>query len=245
MNIDTALRYEPVVKELKKVNPKGLPLLEVGSGINGITDFYKGKVFGVDSDFSRIKEQKNKNIIHKKGSIIKIPFKDNSFSYVVCLDTFEHLPKEKRKTAFKELLRVVKDSGYILAGFPEGNASKNAEKIINNLFKAVQGRYHPWLSEHQEYGLPQKLEIKKYLKELSIKSYEVRPNVNIFIWVIMHFLYTVFDSRKTADRFSFLKPVLFSLGKNLKLPPFYRSIYIIKALKNEADKISYSHNGKK
>jgi SAM-dependent methyltransferase len=233
MNIDTALRYEPVVSELKKINPKGLPLLEVGSGINGITDYYTGKVFGVDSDFSRIKEQKNKNITHKKGSIFNIPFSGNTFSYIVCLDTFEHLPREKRKGAFKELLRVAKDNGYILVGFPEGDASQKVEKNINSLFKGVQGRFHPWLSEHQKYGLPQRTEIEKYFKDLGISKYKILPNVNIFIWFVMHFFYTVYDSRKTAHRFSFLKPFLFFLGKNLKLPPFYRSIYIIQAIKNE------------
>ena len=54
---------------------------------------------GFDSSYS------SKNI--KKGDIIKIPFKEEEFDIVLCLDVLEHLSFEEQNIALKELNRIL------------------------------------------------------------------------------------------------------------------------------------------
>lgn len=224
-NFDAAIRYYPVVKIIEKGNFD--KILEVGSGTNGISDYYCGQVIGVDSDFSKTVTVKNPNMLHKKGSILKIPFKDQSFPLVVCLDTLEHLAKEKRMEALKELLRVVKRGGRLILGFPCGNLNW-LENIVNKLFKLTHGVHHPWLTEHKMYGLPREEEIKGFLRELNIKnSVEIIKNANILMWLKMHVIFTVLDKTYFTRILKFFYIPLFYIFK-INLPPYYRSIFIIR-----------------
>ncbi len=227
-NFDSALRYYPVVSDLKKSIKEDQSVLEVGSGVNGISDYYSGKVIGVDSNFSKTKTIKNPNIENVKGSITKVPFKDGSFKVIVCLDTFEHLPNNLRSKAIAELLRVLKKNGKIYLGFPTGRFSSLAENFLNDLFKKQKGRDHPWIKEHQGYGLPDYLEIVDQIKRLSPKSrVEIISNASIWIWLPMNFMFMVHDTSKLSKLlWLFPGPVMKILTK-VTLPPFYRRILII------------------
>lgn len=219
MNIDAKLRYYPVVDFLKRKNGEGKTILEVGSGTKGLAEFYSGKVVGVDSDFSKTEGERLKNITLQKGNITKLPFKDNLFKYVICLDTFEHLSKNIHQKAIGELLRVTKDGGVIIIGFPSGALSAIFEKVINNLFKFVHENNHPWLIEHIENGLP---EVKKIKFELcNVKNVKVYGNCNILIWFLMHLLFTVFKLNRGQSLF-------YKVAKVLNLPPYYRKIIVVK-----------------
>lgn len=169
-NFDTALRYVPIVEMIEKSKWKKYPVLEVGSGVNGISDFYKGFVIGIDSDFSKTKTEKNANIKHVRGSILKLPFQNEEFSQIVCLDTLEHISKQVRAEAVGELLRVTKRGGQIYLGFPCGELASKVENLINALFKSAHGTNHPWLLQHKKYGLPKKEELIAMLENYGIKE---------------------------------------------------------------------------
>ena len=53
------------------------------------------------------------------GDILKIPFKDKVFDCIVCLSVLEHI-KNLSETV-KEMYRIVKDDGILVAGFPTKN----------------------------------------------------------------------------------------------------------------------------
>ncbi|MBI2011857.1 class I SAM-dependent methyltransferase [Candidatus Daviesbacteria bacterium] len=229
MNIDAALRYLPIADAIMKNKIKE-PILEVGSGTNGISDYYDGYVYGVDNDFSKTNTCKNPNIIHKKGTIFKIPFKKESFLKVVCLDTLEHINKENRQNALNELLRVTKKDGTLYLGFPSGFLSQQFETIINKLFKIRHNKKdNPWLLEHKMYGLPGREEVSNYLKVSKVSSFKIVNNLNIFIWFLIHLFFTVLDEdRRILKITSVFKKPIFLFGKFLNIPPFYRYIFIIK-----------------
>lgn len=227
-NIDAALRYQPIVKKLESSKWRKYPILEIGSGTNGVTDYYEGEVIGLDSDFSKTKIEKNKNIEHKKGSIVKLPFKESSFYQVICVDTLEHLPKTLREKATFEMLRVTKKGGFIYLGFPSGKLSAKFEGKIRNQFKGVQNYEHPWLKEHLEYGLPEKEEILNYFYKngVSKNNVKVLGNVNILIWYLIHLLFTVYDGKKIFRLLKLLVKPIFIISK-INFPPLYRKILII------------------
>ncbi len=229
LNIDALLRYEPVVKKLEELNRKKQPVLEVGSGTNGISDYYSGKVIGMDSDFSRTKTKKNSNIKHKVGTIVKIPFDNEEIYYLVCLDTFEHINSKIREKAIKEMLRVTKKNGFIILGYPSGEKSRFFEEKINYLFKKRFKKDHPWLIEHKTNGLPEDEKIKDYFIKngVQVKNIRVIKNTNIYLWFVYHLIFTILNGSKLHKLSEKFKLFLYNLFK-VSLPPFYRTIYIIK-----------------
>jgi SAM-dependent methyltransferase len=226
MNIDAALRYDPIVKFIKS-KKKDNVILEVGSGVNGIADYYSGKVLGIDSDFSKTDTLKKRNITHKKGSILSIPGPKDEFSFVVCLDTLEHLYQKDRAKALMELTRVLKKDGYLLIAFPEGKFSKAAEGIIRWIFKKRFKKDHIWLSEHRKFGLPQGQDVINFCK---LNNFEVKTfgNVNIFVWILVHLIFTSLSGSKLEKLFSKFSQEIYLLSKVFNLPPFYRRVFIIK-----------------
>ncbi len=227
-NFDTALRYDPVIKIINKSKYKKQPILEVGSGMNGISDYYSGKVIGLDSDFSRTGINKNLNIKHIKGQATKLPFNDRSFYIVVCLDTLEHLPDNRREKAILELIRVTKKRGTIFLGFPAGALSKKIEEKIRGLYKMKHMKDHPWLIEHKIYDLPTSNFVFAVLRKKGIilEKIKVMGNTNLIVWFIIHFLFTVHDSGLISKFLKSFYVPLVGLFK-IHMPPYYRLIFII------------------
>lgn len=227
-NFDTALRYYPVVTFLEDDLKTNKDILEVGSGVNGISDFYDGFIVGVDSDFSKTDTIQNKNIKHIKGSITKLPFEEKKFDFVICMDTFEHIKKPQRRGALLEMIRVTKDNGKIILGFPTSDLSQQMEIKINNLHKAKKGFDHIWLKEHRQNGLPEKTEMEEILSTAKIKKFNVIGNTNIYIWFLIHWLYTVNEGSFLSKVLKRFYKVFFYILSLINFGPFYRAIFIIK-----------------
>ncbi len=60
------------------------------------------------------------------GSILEVPFKDETFDTVVCISTLEHI--EDSGKALTDIKRVLKPRGSLLAGFPVKN--KITDKLL-------------------------------------------------------------------------------------------------------------------
>ncbi|MBI2031247.1 MAG: class I SAM-dependent methyltransferase [Candidatus Levybacteria bacterium] len=101
---------------------KGNTLLDVGCGDGDddkiFIEKYSLKTWG--TDIYKDKNIKNiKALNFKKGSIYKIPFKDNSFDYVFLHDVLHHIDEKNQSTrlhldGLKELRRVCKRGGKII-----------------------------------------------------------------------------------------------------------------------------------
>ena len=101
-----------------KFKIKDSKVLDVGSaGMQSygykhtITKEYNCSYVGLD-----IKEAKNVDVILTEDNLYKWPFKDNTFDAVVSGQCLEHV--EFFWLAFKEMIRVVKENGYIYLRVP-------------------------------------------------------------------------------------------------------------------------------
>lgn len=111
--------FKILLKEAKKLHPK--TILDVGCGegftLNRFRKLNIGKdLIGVDTSVKAIALGKEQfpHLNLKEGSAYKLPFKDNSFDLVLCLEVLEHL--EDPQKAFSELVRVSKK--YCIVSVP-------------------------------------------------------------------------------------------------------------------------------
>lgn len=63
-----------------------------------------------------------------KADLCNLPFKSNSFDFILCNHVFEHIPNDQM--AMKELFRVLKPGGNMIAQVP---MDQNADKTIEDL----------------------------------------------------------------------------------------------------------------
>lgn len=178
-NINLILRYDPIVKMLKKIIKKGknknLRILEIGSGSIGITRFYKGKVIGVDVEFEHYNNPRLKFL---KSSATNLPFKDKSLDIVISVDTLEHLARKNQIQMISEAYRVAKK--HILFTYPVG-FNKYHEKILKTWKKSHLTKS---LEEHLHGGTPKGDEIQIALKGKKYKlmiNYGTNPRLVYYL----------------------------------------------------------------
>ena len=158
---DVAFRYLPVKDLIKKFKMSTDKILEVGSGDDGITTYYKIPIVGLDLAFS---QNKNNSLVKRvlyDGS--PFPFSDDKFNLTLSVDCLEHIKPDQRKIAIKEIVRVT-DRDLVLV-FPTGEKSFQSDKKLAKYFKKINGWQDHFFTEHLENGLPDVSDIKKALAE--------------------------------------------------------------------------------
>ena len=106
---------EKTAVELSEVWEPG-KILDVGCGnCRNLLPFSKFDCYGVDFSENMIKEaekfvsKKNMKVTLKVGDVTKIPFKDESFDYVISFSMLHHLKNHER--GVKEISRILKIGG--------------------------------------------------------------------------------------------------------------------------------------
>jgi len=105
----------------KLLNPsKDNKLLDIGSGTGIILELLKkhGTGYGIELSALAIKmlKQRNVNSIVQSDANRPIPFKNNVFSAITCLDVLEHL--ENDFGLLKEMVRICNPGGIIIITVP-------------------------------------------------------------------------------------------------------------------------------
>jgi len=92
-------------------------LVDLGCGSSRIIQNLEHSV-GLDISLKKLNYIKNKvsNLL-VKGSIAKLPFKDEVFSRAICSQVVEHIPKESLDLG--EFNRVLKNGGRLIIGTPD------------------------------------------------------------------------------------------------------------------------------
>ena len=197
---ETALRYMPVVSEIKRAKLQDSKILEIGSGSLGIIPFLKKPIVGVDVDFSGPKT----NLLEKvKAHADDLPFKKNEFDTSVSVDVLEHLSQERREKAIFEMLRVTYKMAIIVV--PEGEDSEKQDRQLQQLYSKVFSKTNQFLDEHVNFGLPRKEQVlvaidksaRKLGKKAKIRSRQVLNlsvrNILMRTWItrskLLYYLY--------------------------------------------------------
>lgn len=190
-NIDPALRYAFVVDQLRDVWRDDLAIAEIGSGAAGITEFLDHPVTGVDSAFERTDDKANPRLTRVEGTATDLPFDDASFDVVLSLEMMEHLPREAREPAVREMLRVVKPGGRLILTFPAGATAARLDGWLNAAYRRRHGKDHPWAVEHLEQGLPEADEIARLVASVGTRRTVLRRQGWAPAWKLQQLLFSV------------------------------------------------------
>jgi ubiquinone/menaquinone biosynthesis C-methylase UbiE len=111
---------------------RGLKILDAGCG-TGVTFSYLkkyGDLTGIDLSKEALKyaRRSSKAI---KGNVTSLPFTDNTFDLIVCLDVLYHLWVPNYQKALLEFNRVLKPGGILIIREPALNWLKSSQDMIN------------------------------------------------------------------------------------------------------------------
>jgi SAM-dependent methyltransferase len=93
--------------------PEDAELLDVGAGEGVLVDRYRARgrhIIGVDTNYD--------SSTVKKADLLSLPFPEESFDVVVCLDVLEHIGLLDQSRALREIHRVLKNCGTLLLSVP-------------------------------------------------------------------------------------------------------------------------------
>lgn len=223
---EAALRYAPVVKEIKRLKLQNSKILEIGPGSLGIIPYLKREIDGIDIDFSGPQT----GLLNKiKGTAIDLPFRKNSYDVVISVDVLEHLTKSYRENAIYEILRVAKKLAIIVV--PIGELSEKQDRNLQAYWQKIFKNKNQFLDEHVKNGLPSVDDIlvtidksKRLLgKTAKVKSY---PNLNL---TIRNILMKTWISKNKFIYYFYMKGCLLLLPF-LKIANFgncYRRVFVI------------------
>ncbi|MDD5084904.1 MAG: methyltransferase domain-containing protein [Candidatus Omnitrophica bacterium] len=94
--------------------PKGSLILDLGCG--GGNTFFKtfGSIVGLDISFASVKQAAHVYDQVVCGSVLGLPFPDESFDYVVSDNVLEHMCHKDKDRLFEEMYRVTKRGGGVV-----------------------------------------------------------------------------------------------------------------------------------
>lgn len=158
-------------------------ILDAGCGAGGTLEYLAryGSVQGVDVSPQMVEYCQKRGMSVSCTSLSELPFRNDNFDMVFCLDVLEHIPHEK--PALRELIRVVRPGGILVFTVPALSMLWGNHDILNNHYR----RYN--------FG-----ELQKLLTELNL-AIERSTYFNFFllppIWLVRKL------SRKNTQRTDF------------------------------------------
>ncbi|WP_291724304.1 class I SAM-dependent methyltransferase [Bernardetia sp.] len=133
------VRLEILKQELQKIiskEKKELRILNIGIATGKTTEMLKkfGEVTSLEYDATCadfVREKLNLEVI--EGSVLELPFKDNSFDMVCAFDVIEHVEDDQK--AIFEMSRVCKQNGKICITVPAFQSLWSYHDEVNQHFR--------------------------------------------------------------------------------------------------------------
>jgi hypothetical protein len=229
-NADEALRYLPISDSILNGNIKVPKILEVGSGVKGITPYIPFKITGVDVFFNGEIEE---NLTPVCLSGASLPFSDNSYDYVISVDMLEHVPEHDRPNVIAELLRVA--GKRVFLAVPCGKLAEAHDKALDDLYLQVRGERDRFLKEHVENGLPTKEELETCFKSAAGKlgvKITVRVIGNVSLKVRTFFM-RLWITAQSPKLYSWVSPFICIFRRFLNFGECYRQIFVVDIMRGE------------
>ncbi|MBI2106991.1 class I SAM-dependent methyltransferase [Candidatus Woesearchaeota archaeon] len=129
-------------------------ILDVGCGDGALYNIIKGRCknyYGVDISKTALSQIKDKKVNMRVVNINeeKLPFQDNFFDYVVCLDVIEHVFDPIK--LIEEIFRVTKKEGFVIISTPNIRYYKHILKLIFGRFPKTSGDPEHYDGGHLHY----------------------------------------------------------------------------------------------
>src|SRR3989338_710783 len=186
---------EILIYKAASLNKNKLKILDIGTGIADMEISKKyGKVHAIDIDKNTILLYRHD--IKGMADACSLPYKNNSFDMVICMDVFEHIQNDM--AASLEIHRVLKKGGFLLFSVPA--------------FQFLFSSHDRYLDHKRRY---QKFMIKDILS--------IFDNINISYWNFCLFIPIAAvrilkrNSQPRTDLMTPPKPVNFILHTLLKI----------------------------
>ena len=178
------------IKKIKKLEKKVKTIVDIGCGTGRNTLYLASKNFeitAIDNSPKAITKLKSKlkeikptlKVDTKQSDMTKLPFKNNSFDIAMAWRIFHLGKKEFRKSAIKEMYRVLKPKGYAIVVVTD----------ISDLEKDRKRRPdYPVKNDKNTYTYTSKgaKQIRHYYSINEIKSDEVFSNFKLIDCKIIH-----------------------------------------------------------
>jgi ubiquinone/menaquinone biosynthesis C-methylase UbiE len=110
--------FEEVTSDLNAL-PPGASILDLGSGTGHFADFMQKKGFkvtGLDPSEGMLEFAKKNfpDVPFIKGVASELPFPDNTFDYILCIEVLRYLHPDDVAASYHEINRVLKPGGFFL-----------------------------------------------------------------------------------------------------------------------------------
>lgn len=191
-----------------------MKILEIGIGTARFAEIFSEKqfqVYGLDISCKMLEMAKrklsdaNRNTKYFliNGDASQLPFANFFFDGCICINIFSHLPTWKK--TLKEISRVLKPGGFLIANFPNFLSYYLPYATVVNLrHKSLRRNvYTRWytLNRIQNQYLQNKLVIKKIESHI---SFPFQINSGVFLAFLK-----LLDKLSTLSYFKKINPVLF------------------------------------
>ncbi|PWB56952.1 MAG: hypothetical protein C3F06_00215 [Candidatus Methanoperedenaceae archaeon] len=229
ISFDQYQRYRLISDIINKFrnDKKTFKILDVGASFEeNLKKFLPcDDIYYLDKDYPPEYKQRTNFII---GDITKLEL-DETYDFVISVDTYEHVPANFREKFINNLLHLSRIATIIAAPFDTPGVREN-EILANELYKLSHGTEYVWLHEHIQNGLPS-LPFTIELVKKSRFKYAVIPNGYLPRWfeMISTFLLTegMPEFSKSIEELNEFYNKNFYLLDNLN-PAYRQAIIIIK-----------------
>jgi len=109
-------------------------ICDLGCGPGHVAGFLReagATVVGVDLSVGMVEVAKHLHpgIEFRTGNMLSLPFPDETFSAIVAFYSIIHLPADSLGAAFREMRRVTKPGGFLLASFHIGDEVRHFDEL--------------------------------------------------------------------------------------------------------------------
>ena len=193
------LRLKALKKHLRNLSSSDCCLLITCGDNNGAINFFLNELGGKWSwaDFEDKSIQEMSELLGEEVHQVSednLPFPDNEFEYVICVDVHEHLEDPNPFT--RELWRVAKPGGKVIVTVPNGDETKIATRIKNSIGMTKEKYGHV----REGYDIP---ELKEVLKANNIEPCAESSFSQFFTEMLeltINFLYVNILSKKSKAK---------------------------------------------